>query len=269
VKIKKGCRVKIVHRNVFHIATAAQRNRIPFDVGNNYNIYGTVISGSSGQRGWDVQIDIFPLEAHTIKNIDRKKLTTVAQGEEEKLYDHKVDDEALPSTFTSPAATPGTSKPNTPQLEFLSMPSEDIAAACLSVTQWGKQPADVVEWTVQKDDEFLDWCTPNMEEHEATDEFQFEDATKLGDLFFENIFPSFSGRALLLDKYLSDERADFHQTYINEKMKCDDTQAEDRDWQFRQCYTLLIAGAMETENGVDNLWKKGAATGRQNHPDCG
>jgi hypothetical protein len=69
-----------------------------------------------------------------------------------------------------------------------------------------------------------------MEEHEATDEVQFEDETKLGDLFFEKIFPSFAGHALLLDKYLSDKRADFHQTYINENMKFDDPQAEDRDW---------------------------------------
>jgi hypothetical protein len=72
-------------------------------------------------------------------------LTTVAQGEEEKLYDLEVDNKALPSTFTSPAATPGSSKPKTPKLELLSMPSEDIAAACLFVTQWGTQPAYVVE----------------------------------------------------------------------------------------------------------------------------
>jgi hypothetical protein len=81
VKIKEGFGVKIVCPNAIHIATAAQQNRIPVDVGNTYNMYETVISGSSGRRGWDVQFDIFPLEAHTIKNIDRKKLTTVDQGE--------------------------------------------------------------------------------------------------------------------------------------------------------------------------------------------
>jgi hypothetical protein len=37
----------------------------------------------------------------------------------------------------------------------------------------------------------------------------------------------------------------------------------------RQCYTLIIAGASEMENGVENLWKKGVAYGRQNHPDFG
>jgi hypothetical protein len=31
----------------------------------------------------------------------------------------------------------------------------------------------------------------------------------------------------------------------------------------------LISGATEIENGVDNLWKKGATTGRRNYPDFG
>jgi hypothetical protein len=48
-----------------------------------------------------------------------------------------------------------------------------------------------------------------------------------------------------------------------------DANAEDPNWKIRQCYTLLIAGASEMENGVDNLWKKGAASGRRNHPYFG
>jgi hypothetical protein len=72
------------------------------------------------------------------------------------LCDREVDDEALPSTFTSTAETPGTSNPNTPQIEFLYLPSEDIAYARFFVTQWGNQPANVVESTVHQDDEFLD-----------------------------------------------------------------------------------------------------------------
>jgi hypothetical protein len=77
VKIKKGCRFKIVRRNVYHIASAGQRKKIPYDAENSYNIYGTVVTGSSGRRGWDAQFDIFPLDNHTIKSIDRKKLITV------------------------------------------------------------------------------------------------------------------------------------------------------------------------------------------------
>jgi hypothetical protein len=70
-----------------------------------------------------------------------------------------------------------------------------------------------------------------------------------------------------MDKYLNDPRAAEHVTYINEKMQFHDSEAEDPDWMVRQCYTLIIAGASEMENGVDNLWKKGDASGRRNHPD--
>jgi hypothetical protein len=37
----------------------------------------------------------------------------------------------------------------------------------------------------------------------------------------------------------------------------------------RKCYTLIIVGASEMENGAENRWKKGAASGRRNHPDFG
>jgi hypothetical protein len=49
-----------------------------------------------GRRGWDVQFDIFPLENHTIKSIDRKKLITVPSDEEEKEYDIPFDNQSLP-----------------------------------------------------------------------------------------------------------------------------------------------------------------------------
>jgi hypothetical protein len=75
--------------------------------------------------------------------------------------------------------------------------------------------------------------------------------------------PLFEGHV----NYLSDERAGQHRTFKNEKMQFDDPQAEYRDWKVRQCYTLLIASTSEIENGVNNLWKKGAITGHRNHPN--
>jgi hypothetical protein len=128
VKIKKGCRVKIIHRNVYHIASAGARTKIPYNVGNSYNIYGPVVAGSSGRTGWDVQFDIFPLENHTIKNIDRKKLITVASDEEEKEYDRPFDNQPLPSTFDEPAEK-RTGKPKTKQEDFLELSSGDIDEA--------------------------------------------------------------------------------------------------------------------------------------------
>jgi hypothetical protein len=128
VKIKKGCRVKIIRRNVYHIASAGQRKKIPDDVGNSYNIYGTVVAGSPGRRGWDVQFDIFPLENHTIKNIDRKKLITVPSDEEEKEYDRPFDNQSLPSTFDEPVEK-RTGNPKKTQDKFLELSSGDVAEA--------------------------------------------------------------------------------------------------------------------------------------------
>jgi hypothetical protein len=113
IKIKKGCRVKIIRHDVYHIDSAGQRKKIPDDVGNSYIIYGTVVAGSSGRRGWDVQFDIFPLENHTINNIDRKKLITVPSDEEEKEYDRPFENQSLPSTFDEPVEK-RTGKANTP-----------------------------------------------------------------------------------------------------------------------------------------------------------
>jgi hypothetical protein len=45
---------------------------------------------------------------------------------------------------------------------------EDIAAAQTFVSQWGKQPSETVEWYIQRDDEHLDWGTPNIDEHHPT-----------------------------------------------------------------------------------------------------
>jgi hypothetical protein len=103
------------------------------------------VAGLSGRRGWDVQFDIFPLENHTIKNIDRKKLITVASDEEEKEYDRPFDNQSLPSTFDEPAEK-RTGKPKTTQDEFLELSSGDVAEARTCTMQWGKTSVDSVEW---------------------------------------------------------------------------------------------------------------------------
>jgi hypothetical protein len=84
-----------------------------------------MVSGCSGTRGRDDQFDISPLDDHTINNIDQKKLITMTTDEEEKEYDHHIDDEALLSMFQTPPLKP-TAKLKTPYQGFLSMPSEDI-----------------------------------------------------------------------------------------------------------------------------------------------
>jgi hypothetical protein len=187
VKIKKGCRVKIIRRNVYHIFSARQRKKIQDNVGNSYNIYGTGVAGSLARRGWDVQFDIFPLENHTIKNIGRNKLITVPSDEEEKKYDRPFDNQSLPSTFDEPAEK-RTGKPKTTQDEFLELSSGEIDEARTYTMQWGKTSVHSVEWDIQKDDEFLDWGIPNIDKHEPTEEIPFDDDTKLDDIFLTKSF---------------------------------------------------------------------------------
>ena len=45
--------------------------------------------------------------------------------------------------------------------------------------------------------------------------------------------------------------------------------ADDPDWRFKICYTIMIASASEIHNGVENLWKRGLSKGRRAYPDFG
>jgi hypothetical protein len=78
-----------------------------------------------------------------------------------------------------------------------------------------------------------------------------------------------SGHAKIIDKYLSDCRATYHDTVIRDKIVFFDDSSEDPDWKVRQCYMLLIASATEIVSGVENLWKCGPSAGRHTYPDFG
>jgi hypothetical protein len=110
---------------------------------------------------------------------------------------------------------------------------------------------------------------PDLEYHMATDQIDFDDDTKLVDIFFKHIFPSIEGHAKKLDKYLADPKAEFYETVIHDKITFHDEDAEDPDWKIRQAYTLLIAAASKIENGVGNLWKRGKGMGWRDYPDFG
>ena len=90
--------------------------------------------------------------------------------------------------------------------------------------------------------------------------------------FFQLIylFRSFlSGHAKIIDKFLSDTRATYHDTVVRDKIRFFDETATDPDWMVRQCYLVIIASATEIESGIDNLWKAGPSAGRHSYPDFG
>ena len=75
------------------------------------------------------------------------------------------------------------------------------------------------------------------------------------------------GHAKIIDEYLSDSRASFHGTVVQDKIRFHDNNDPDPDWMVKQCYLLITTGAMEILTGVSNFWKSGPSRGRQTYPD--
>jgi len=90
--------------------------------------------------------------------------------------------------------------------------------------------------------------------------------TKLLHFLFSYIV---AGHAKLIDTYLSNPRAGYHDTVVKDKIVFHDENASDPNWMVRQCYLLMIASATEVVHGVENLWKSGPSIGHQEYPDFG
>jgi hypothetical protein len=259
--------VKVQRQVLYHLCSRAQQAKLPTNVGNSYTVYGTVMHGASGRRGWDVQFGVFPQEVHTVKSLTRSKIVVVEKGGEELEYDRPVDTDPLPSTFQTPSPRP--TAPKTPPQEFLLLSNEDLVNDKSFPYQCVNAPEETVHWNIVPDNESIDWGMPDFENHIATYQINFDDDTKLVNIFFKHIFPSIEGHANKLDKYLADPKAKFYETVNHDKITFHDEDAEDPDWKIHQAYTLLIAAASEIENGVENMWKRGKGMGWHDYPYFG
>ena len=100
VKIKVRRRVKISRFQLYHLlVTDEQRKKIPKDIPNKYNFFGTVISRGKNKGSWNVKFDVLPVDENVLHNISRVKLTVIADGEEEKPIgeDEHLDEVELKS----------------------------------------------------------------------------------------------------------------------------------------------------------------------------
>ncbi len=168
----------------------------------------------------------------------------------------------------------------------------------------GSGESVVINWRILKDSEFLtedDFPLdfPDMVHYHAP--FQDGDVSELDEptnFFFKYVFPdkmvrstclfvaikalhtflhkcvSFLlfpcvGHAKLIDKFLSDPRATYHDTVVKDNTIFYDPDAAGLDWMVRQCYLLMIASATEIVNGVENLWKSGPSVSHHAYPDFG
>jgi hypothetical protein len=181
MKIRKGVRVKVQRQVLYHLCSRAQQAKLPKNGGNSYNVYGTVLHGASGRRGWDIQLDVFTQEDHTVKSLTRSKIVVLEKGEEELEYDRPVDTDPLPSTFQT--LSPRPTAPKTPHKELLLLTNEDLVTAKSFPYQWGKAPEETVHWNIVPDNESIDWGMPDFENHMATDQIDFDDETKFVDIF--------------------------------------------------------------------------------------
>ena len=60
------------------------------------------------------------------------------------------------------------------------------------------------------------------------------------DILLDSFVPFSPGIAKVMDKYLSDERASYHETVESQGIKFDDPDADDPDWKVKQCIALLL-----------------------------
>jgi hypothetical protein len=74
------------------------------------------------------------------------------------------------------------------------------------------------------------WGVPDLKDHNVTEGFIFYEDTKLSDVFFDKIFPSVKGHAVMLDKCFSDPKTDFYYTVKHDKMVFHHTIADNPNW---------------------------------------
>lgn len=132
--------------------------------------------------------------------------------------------------------------------------------------RWGKNDTDVQHWKILSDTEHVtetDFTIPDPPS------LNVDMSMPLDDMFFEYFLPDVTGHALKLDKYLSNLKAEWHTTYVGRGFKFHDPTNPDPDWKVKQGFLILVAGATEFHNGVDNLWKSGQGKGRHFYPDYG
>lgn len=230
--------------------------------------YGTVTGGSSSQ-GYHCSMDIFPLTAKTII-VKRQNLYVLDKGADEPIMDPRVW-EKLQAELLESVDKSKKSPETRSEEEFCKMDTDILKdAKVFNCTYNDKEPPIV--WKIYGDTEYIthdekyskikNKSTPNLAN------VDFEHKT-LHENFFEHVWPDMTGSAAIMDDYLQDPRAEFHQTYTQKNIRFHDpNNEEDPDWKMKQCVLALIAAASEIENGMD-CWLAGKGPGRKYHPDFG
>ena len=156
------------------------------------------------------------------------------------------------------------------ELDFVALPDEDksiIEFYDMVIDKNGNS----IKWKILGDTEYLKAEDDPMKYPDGPHllrDIGWEKKS-LSSVFFDEFFPLVDGHAKLMDEYLSDPRASYNTTVVNDKIKFHDPDDDDPDWIIKQCYLVLHASVWEGDRGIENLWRKGQSAGRHNFPDFG
>ena len=162
------------------------------------------------------------------------------------------------------------------QEDFLSLPDDVRASSKTFEHFYGTKPDEKIVWKILMDNEQI--TTDAMGEH--NDEIyhpikldipwsSMHKDVDYNLTFFKYFFPSLKGKAKLMDEYLGDRRCSMYTSVLNDKIRFYDPDREDPDALVRLCVTIIIIGALEVHNGIENLWKSGEAYGLKKYPNFG
>ena len=242
-------------------------------VGNGFRFYGEVLRADAKKGWWHIQYDLFPVDAKSLK-ISRGACTTIGAGQDEPQYDprhEKVDDAiarlemlesepemdydiALPDSDndegevhagnTKKKKKKKKSRKVTSIESFLNMSDDGVLEATTFDHYYGEGDGDFIQWDILNDGEEI--VVDAMEHHEDESPFSIDipwtpepAATDYFSIFFDHFFPSLQGKAVVLDKYLSNKECSGHQAYwVHEKVRFHRPNRPDPDFIVSVCICL-------------------------------
>eukprot|EP00797_Seminavis_robusta_P009610 Sro169_g074980.1 n/a (342) ;mRNA; r:10060-11085 len=233
-------------------------------------------SGSSNQ-GYNVVFDCLPNDQKEVF-VRRKNLTAVAKGSEEVTFDRASDDpEQLAEIRVKK------SKKLSPfqvcNDKFVALDNTEKSVAKTFDMHWSaNEEVAGVPWKILADGEHIPedkdpmYYPSGVAFKKIVDLGATDAGCDFAKVFFDYFMTDLTGMAAKIDKFHSSIRSPMHSTVKSDRIVFHDDTGYfgnmDADWMVKQCFLLLIASCLETENGSD-LWKRGPSSGRKEYPDFG
>ena len=149
-RITSGGRVKVARKDLFHIVMIEEQKTILKGYNDNYNFFGTVVSGT-GNKSWKVSFDLFPAD-FKVAVVTRRRIKLVGAGEDEAPYDKAKDVEKY-SEVPKKKKAPTTLQRS--EREFTKLPTDDLKVISEYNMQYAADADATITWTILKDNKYL------------------------------------------------------------------------------------------------------------------